>query len=434
MSTATVENWTECDLSDLIAAMESGQRPYGGVTEDGGEVPSLGGENIRQEGGLELSAVRKVPTAFYNLMAKGVLRAEDVLINKDGANTGKVGLYEGQFPVAAINEHVFLLRGKPERLAQRFLYRLLAWGANQQLVRTKISGSAQPGLKSDFIRFFPVRVPAAPTEQSQIAVVLDTVDEVIAETEAVIAKLKQVRAGLLHDLLTLGLDTSGQLRDPIVRPEQFQDSTLGRVPVDWVVRTLEDVTEPSAPICYGIVQAFGYVPNGVPVLVIRDLLGDYVTGVHRTSPSIDAAYARSRVRAGDVLISVKGTIGRLCVVPQHYSGNISRDLARIRPLEWVRSRFLFHLLSSPLGQKTLEKAQVGTTRAELSIAPLRRLAFAFPRTLEQDAIARILDEQETALCGCETELVKVRKLKAGLMADLLTGRVRVPETIATGRA
>ena len=39
-------------------------------------------------------------------------------------------------------------------------------------------------------------------------------DEAIAKTEAVIAKLKQVRAGLIHDLLTRGLDENGQLRDP----------------------------------------------------------------------------------------------------------------------------------------------------------------------------------------------------------------------------
>ena len=58
-------------------------------------------------------------------------------------------------------------------------------------------------------------------------------DEAIAKTEAVIAKLKQVRAGLLHDLLTRGLDEHGQLRDPIAHPEQFQDSPLGRIPREW---------------------------------------------------------------------------------------------------------------------------------------------------------------------------------------------------------
>ena len=75
----------------------------------------------------------------------------------------------------------------------------------------------------------------------RIAAVLDTVDEAIAKTEAVIAKLKQVRAGLLHDLLTRGLDEHGQLRDPIAHPEQFKDSPLGRIPREWEAKTFKRI-------------------------------------------------------------------------------------------------------------------------------------------------------------------------------------------------
>ena len=305
---------------------------------------------------------------------------------------------------------------------------------------------------------WPVPYPP-PQEQSHIATVLDTVDEVIAKTEVVIAKLKQVRAGLLYDLLTRGLDLSacdlpvgrhdaqagehGHLRDPIAHPGQFQDSPLGRIPMGWEVRSLESVTDVSAPICYGIVQALEFVADGVPVLVIRDLLGDYVTGIHRTAKTIDASYARSRVRPGDVLISIKGTIGRIDVVPKNYEGNISRDLARIRPTDRVRAKYLLHLLRSQMGQKILEQAQVGTTRAELSIGPLKRLYFAFPKPAEQESIACMLDEHEATIRTHEVELAKLRELKSGLMTDLLTGRVRVPVlpqdldglvgTMATGR-
>lgn len=81
------------------------------------------------------------------------------------------------------------------------------------------------------------------SQNKRIAAVLDTVDEAIAKTEAVIAKLKQVRAGLLHDLLTRGLDENGQLRDPIAHPEQFQDSPIGRIPKEWEVASVNDLFE-----------------------------------------------------------------------------------------------------------------------------------------------------------------------------------------------
>jgi type I restriction enzyme S subunit len=82
-----------------------------------------------------------------------------------------------------------------------------------------------------------------------------------------------------------------------------------------------------------------------------------------------------------------------------------------------------------VGQKILEQAQVGTTRAELSIGPLKRLNFAFPKPAEQESIACMLDEQEATIRTYEVELAKLRDLKSGLMTDLLTGRVRVPEGV-----
>ncbi len=75
-------------------------------------------------------------------------------------------------------------------------------------------------------------------EQKLISVVLDTIDEGIRNTEQIIAKLGQVKQGLLHDLLTRGIDDNGELRDPTRHPEQFKDSALGRIltelgAVDW---------------------------------------------------------------------------------------------------------------------------------------------------------------------------------------------------------
>ena len=64
-------------------------------------------------------------------------------------------------------------------------------------VRVKINAEGILGLN--------VTLPPLP-EQRRIAEILDTVDEAIRKTEQLIAKLKQVKQGLLHDLLTRGID------------------------------------------------------------------------------------------------------------------------------------------------------------------------------------------------------------------------------------
>jgi type I restriction enzyme S subunit len=80
-------------------------------------------------------------------------------------------------------------------------------------------------------------------EQHCIAEILDTIDEAIQKTEALISKLKAMKQGLLHDLLTRGLDKNGKLRDPKAHPEQFKNSPLGRIPKDWGVNPLEKLAE-----------------------------------------------------------------------------------------------------------------------------------------------------------------------------------------------
>src|SRR5262249_13498716 len=104
---------------------------------------------------------------------------------------------------------------------------------------TKSSGTTRLRINLSALKTVHIWAPQL-AEQRQIARTLETVDEAIAKTEAVIAKLKQIRAGLLHDLLTRGLDEHGQLRDPSVHPEQFQNSPLGRIPREWEIKVLNE--------------------------------------------------------------------------------------------------------------------------------------------------------------------------------------------------
>ena len=289
--------------------------------------------------------------------------------------------------------------------------------------------NASRGLTADRLRLyyddFAAILAALPPlpEQRKIAEILDTLDDAIRKTEEIIAKLEQVKQGLLHDLLTRGIDDNGELRDPVRHPEQFKDSPLGRIPKSWEVRVLEDLT--IAPICYGIVQAGPYHPGGPHVLMIRNLNGDYQTGLHRTSPQIDDRYSRSRVKPGDVLLSIKGTIGRLGIVPSSYRGNISRDLARLRFSMDAVPNFATQYFASLAGARRLELAVVGTTRAEISIHVLKRLTMPVPSVCEQAEIANRNDGLEQRLRAEARHLRKLHSLKRGLMEDLLTGRVRV---------
>lgn len=109
---------------------------------------------------------------------------------------------------AWLNQHLFKV--VPDDAVDRgFLYHLLSSCVAEMEKRTH--GSTMKHIKRGELREFAVLVPRDKREQSQIASVLDTLDSAIRKTEAIIEKLKQVRQGLLHDLLTRGVDENGEL-------------------------------------------------------------------------------------------------------------------------------------------------------------------------------------------------------------------------------
>lgn len=296
------------------------------------------------------------------------------------------------------------------------------------------SGSAQPFIKpSDVLKCW-IAHPREVVEQSRIAVVLGTVDETIAKTEAVIAKLRQVRAGLLHDLLTRGLDPHGQLRDPITHPEQFQDSSLGRIPREWDVKPLESCV--SSEITYGIVQAGPHVEGGVPYIRTGDMSGDRLVAdqMLRTSPEIAERFRRSRVQVGEIVCAIRATVGKVLPVPAELDGaNLTQGTARIAPKAEIDPSYLLWTIRSDKTQRQIAREAKGTTFFEITLTDLRQVSVVIPsRRTEQEQIASAIQSLETRLTNEANGLSKLQQLKSGLMTDLLTGRVRLRGTIRAG--
>lgn len=206
----------------------------------------------------------------------------------------------------------------------------------------------------------------------------------------------------------------------------YNQTDLSVIPEGWETQSLEGIADPKASICYGIVQVGSFASNGIPVLAIKNLNTDYFTNVHRSSPAIEALYVRSRVCPGDVLISVKGTIGRIGIVPQHFVGNISRDLARLRLTERNVPEFWYQMLQSESTQRRLGLATVGTTRMELSIGILKQIRMLCPPKVEQCAIARVLNDVDALITSLDKLIAKKRDIKQATMQQLLTGKMRLP--------
>lgn len=286
-----------------------------------------------------------------------------------------------------------------------------------------------PSLNRNFVHPTPVLVPPL-DEQRRIAVVLDTADEAIAKTEAVIAKLKQVRAGLLHDLLTCGLEEHGQVRDPVTHPEQFQDSPFGRIPREWDTGKFEQLASVIDP--QPDHRAPPEVVAGEPYIGVGDFLasGDVnLASCRRVSlDALAKQQARFRIEQGDILFGKIGTIGVPRLLPAtHKAYALNANTVLIKPVE--RSNYVCWLLNSHIIESQITADIHSTSQPAFGIQKIRALIAPNPAISERERIGRVLDACEEAIREESAELSKLHKLKYGLVTDLLTGRVRVPVEI-----
>ena len=129
-------DWPMVELGE-ICTFESGSRQKGGSIANG--VPSIGGEQISRNGKLRFEKMKYISDEHFDQMKKGILKKDDVLIVKDGATTGKMAYYEGDYEKAAVNEHVFILRAN-NRLLPFYLYNILNSERFYSLLQRYIKG------------------------------------------------------------------------------------------------------------------------------------------------------------------------------------------------------------------------------------------------------------------------------------------------------
>jgi type I restriction enzyme S subunit len=113
---------------------------------------------------------------------------------------------------------------------------------------------------------------------------------------------------------------------------------------EWANTPLSELVEEGRGISYGIVQPGADVPDGVPIIRVKDIRNGQIDSRNplRVSPEIEAAYSRTRLNGGELLLTLVGTVGESAIVPASLAGwNTARAVAVIPVKDevgpyWVR--------------------------------------------------------------------------------------------------
>jgi len=210
----------------------------------------------------------------------------------------------------------------------------------------------------------------------------------------------------------------------------YKQTEVGVIPEDWEVFSLSEMTEPHRPISYGIVQTGPNVAKGVRCLRVLDINEGRInkSELITTSRQISDAYRRTVLKAGDLVIPLRGKVGDVGLVDEELDGaNLTRGVALIAVKSGWSPVFCQHAISSSSTRKRLAQAMNGSALQEIPIASLRSFKIPTPKSLpEQRAIAEALSDVDGLLGGLDRLIAKKRDLKQAAMQQLLTGQTRLP--------
>jgi restriction endonuclease S subunit len=180
------------ELESLIDKITSGQRPKGGVRNIKKGIPSIGGEHIKDDGSIAINNLKYISENFHNLHLDSVLSIYDVLMIKDGATTGKVGILQENHPYKElnINEHVFLLRFG-NLLNPFYLFFVLKSPIGQTQINRFITGATVTGIIKGFVEKLLIPLP-----------LLSVQNEIAAEAQSRMEKAKRLRSEASGELET----------------------------------------------------------------------------------------------------------------------------------------------------------------------------------------------------------------------------------------
>ena len=173
-----------------------------------------------------------------------------------------------------------------------------------------------------------------------------------------------------------------------------------------------------------------HCPGGVPVVKVENITNGEVQtdGLLHTDPEIHQKYDRAELKQGDLLFTIRGTVGRMAFVPASLEGgNLTQDTARLR-VENANPEFVRYYLETATPHNYLERHTKGQAVQGINLEDLRQVPVHFPPREEQKRIVEII-ESHTAQIQQEREYhSRLKRLKRGLMQDLLSGTVRTTDT------
>ena len=314
-----------------------------------------------------------------------LLEDGDLVIARTGASVGKSYRYRSADGELVFAGFLVAIRPDPRRLDPRYLSYFLQSKRYWDWIASESMRSGQPGVNAQQIARLGLDVPTIETQRA-VAGLLEDADRIIESLEHLIGKKRDLKQGMMQELLT------GR-----TRIQGFDG--------DWPKRKLDDLLAYEQPGPY-LVSTRQYIEAGsIPVLTAgKTFVLGYTGEAHGIYNSLPVIIFDDFTTASKyVTFPFKAKSSAMKMLSAKAGANLRFMYERIQLIEYSVA-----------------------DHKRRWIAEFSKLEVATPILAEQEAIAAVIENADAEVEALERRLESARAMKTGMMQELLSGLLRLP--------
>ena len=403
------EDWGVVNMFDACSKIQDGTHFSPRI--GGSDYLYVTSKNIRF-GQLDITTASWIDAAQHQAIYQRCdVKKGDLLLTKDGANTGNAALNTLEEEFSLLSSVAFLRFNSRKHCAAYFLQQILT-SHGQRQIQDAMSGNAITRLTLEKINKLRFPTPPTKAEQESIAAALRDVDALLDGLSRLISKKRNLKNAAMQQLLT------GQTRIAGFDGE-WETKRVGRIGTTYGGLTGKTKAD------FGVGHS-RYV-------TFLNVLENVVIDPHQCEPvRVDPGERQNPVRRGDILFNgtseTPDDLAMGAVTRQDednlFLNSFSFGFRVHDPSEHLPLFLAYYFRGSP-GRHIMHALAQGATRYNMSKGQFLALDLSLPQRDEQKAISTVLYDMDAEITALEARREKTRDLKQAMMYELLTGKTRL---------
>ncbi|MHC9063493.1 restriction endonuclease subunit S [Nitrospira sp. CMX1] len=403
------KGWQTKKLGDVCATIQDGahESPQRQFDSPGkGRFLYITSKNIRNNC-LDLGNVSYVEEDFHSrIYPRCKPSIGDVLLTKDGANTGNVTLNTLDEPFSLLSS-VCLIKTKPDALSPGFLSYYIQSPDGLKSITGQMTGAAIKRIILRDIKLAPIPIPPLPEQHRIVGILDEAFDGLARATANAEQNLRNARALFESHVQA-------------VFSEAWRDSEV--VPLTELASDITDGDHLPPP----------KTSTGIPFITIGNIVKssrkiDFSDTYKVSRDYFDSLKPNRRPQRGDVLYTVTGSFGIPVLIDDWQEFCFQRHIGLIRPKSRVDSRWLSYLMLSPQVFAQADAAATGAAQRTVSLKALRSFVVPSMSLIRQEKMAAQLDalaaETQRLESIYQRKLAALGELKKSLLHQAFTGQL-----------